>query len=636
MRNKLFLVLLASAGFGMVGCSGSEVDPSQTEVKCSETLPCADTVTQYCSKEGVCVAKKGLGVACASAVECLSLNCNAGVCAASSSSSSSTVPSGAECSQTQACADTTKYCDFNNQKCLLKKADGYLCGMANECTSNYCNSQNRCGKEPSATPECSTTQNCTDTNKYCDVQNQQCLNKKADNQRCEQAVECLSNQCNSQKRCGAQSSADPSEFAECTATQGCTDTTKYCDLLNQICLAKKADGQLCEQAVECQSNKCNSQNRCGAETSGTSECSASKSCTYTNKYCDLQNQRCLNKKADNQLCEQAVECLSNKCNSQNRCGDEPAVTPECSATKSCTDTNQYCDLQNQRCLNKKADNPLCEQAVECLSNTCNSQNRCGDEPSVTSECSATQPCADANKYCDVENQRCLAKKADGQSCQDAKECVSAKCNSKNQCGEEQSAESCASSLLCDSNTRYCDSTDKICKDKKADGQNCTEHKECINNFCGSDQRCGKITISSNTCGGDADCDITKERCDGGVCKRLSISDVEYNDCDDPGKTFCTSDGYLVRCMNGANSTSLIKTDCANASKVCVESEGVAICASTCDQENATSTICDTDDETVEIQLQCKKINGSLFYIAVGEKICEGMMTCMSWETHCSF
>ena len=213
-------ILLVSA-LSVSACNSDLENKSVIIDECDVNFPCAD-INQYCNSEHKCVDKKIGGIVCAVGLECQSGQCVDYHC---TQASSVVLP---ECSETQACADSTKYCDVHNQKCLSKKTDGMICESAVECISGLCNRLKQCGSEPSEDPsghpECSETQGCADNTKYCDDQNHKCLPKKSDGQTCQTDGECLTNHCNSKNQCGE----DVIEYTSCREDGDCQNSAQVC------------------------------------------------------------------------------------------------------------------------------------------------------------------------------------------------------------------------------------------------------------------------------------------------------------------------------------------------------------------------------------------------------------------------
>ena len=278
-----------------------------------------------------------------------------------------------ECSIENACTDTNKYCS-DEGACVDKKADDADCANANECKSGKCES-NKCVAAESGDA------------------------KKDNGAACKSADECKSGKCEDDK-CVANESGDEKE---CSAEKACTDTNKYCSA-EGACVDKKDNDADCANANECKSGKCDS-NKCVADASGEveeKECSDTKACTDTNKYCSAEG-ACVDKKVDGSTCSSANECKSGKCE-QGNC--LPAVVePECSATKACTDTNKFCSDEGT-CEDKKNDDATCSSDKECKSNYCEGDASSSEE--FEGVCKTKSEENDKKKVSDYKGQECAS------------------------------------------------------------------------------------------------------------------------------------------------------------------------------------------------------------------------------------
>jgi len=136
---------------------------------------------------------------------------------------------------------------------------------------------------------------------------------------------------------------------------------------------------------------------------------------------------------DGSPCVSDDACLSEKC-IKNRCGGSNERGP-------------------------KADGDVCTQDRECNSFICGGEQR-------------TVDCRKATCFC-MKNPD-FDKTIDGEPCQSAEQCLSGTCNSVGKCGEEQ----------------------KI-RGPKAEGDVCTEDKECDSSNCGGVSR--KVDCKKTTC-----------------------------------------------------------------------------------------------------------------------------------------
>lgn len=196
--------------------------------ECNESLRCVN-VLQYCNAERTCVDKKADGAACAVGLECLS-----GICKEFYCTNSSVNP---ECSATQACADTTKYCDIPKSQCLPKKADGESCTSANECMYGKCNQKNQCGEDVIEYISCHEDVDCQESGKVC---------------RFDKCIE-VTESCWFYKVC------DPSIswYDECVnKSKPCQDASKACNQYNECIDRAVVDGLGLGEACDNADKKC--------------------------------------------------------------------------------------------------------------------------------------------------------------------------------------------------------------------------------------------------------------------------------------------------------------------------------------------------------------------------------------------
>ncbi|MBQ9817925.1 MAG: hypothetical protein IJM59_10755, partial [Proteobacteria bacterium] len=257
---------------------------------------------------------------------------------------------------------------------------------------------------------------------------------------------------------------------------------------------------------------------------------------------------------------------------------------------------------------KKANGESCKIADDCVSNYCNPQGKCDDKP--------------------VEPQ----KKANGESCKIADDCVSNYCNPQGKCDDKPvepqkkaNGESCKKADECVSN--YCNPQGK-CDDepvepqKKANGQKCSTGKDCTSNYCNSEGKCadqpvhtdGALSLTkvpeeqNNTEGATCDRNTFVEHCDG-----LKVISCETND----NKTIVEAEeceeGYTcaLSLLDGKNRV------------MCIDSK------STCKKGTKDDIACDLDKYGFEMSVTYKCLqfeDGNYYFAFAGLEYCSGLCT----------
>jgi hypothetical protein len=209
---------------------------------------------------------------------------------------------------------------------------------------------------------------------------------------------------------GQVSQTAPACATSCRAEGDC-DATAHCD--NQICVADIPNGGSCIRNVDCESNHCNSGVCCASGDCcpstpliGVLACPASYSAAATCDQASCQgNSRvatCVNSQCGTMMIADDSACISGSL--VNECGAYKNVTctggsnqPMASGcANSCTnnagcDANAFC--RNNRCEAKVADGQPCQNNNNCEHNFCGTNMRC---------CSDTggQCCTDANQCTD--------------------------------------------------------------------------------------------------------------------------------------------------------------------------------------------------------------------------------------------
>ena len=178
------------------------------------------------------------------------------------------------------------------------------------------------------------------------------------------------------------------------------------------------------------------------------------------------------------------------------------------------------------CSSTSDDAKTCSNHRDCDTGDICQNGFCIPEP----ECWAAKPCVDDNKRCD--NGKCVdkpaptPKKANGESCSAHDECVSSYCGFDRTCAN---APACSDSMPCSNGDQYCDNG--VCIDKIANGRPCNSSIVCKSGFCNAQKTCETKPEcdDANPCA-----DETK------VCQNGKCIDKPHTTCD--SKTPCTATG----------------------------------------------------------------------------------------------
>lgn len=122
-------------------------------------------------------------------------------------------------------------------------------------------------------------------------------------------------------------------------------------------------------------------------------------------------------------CAGATDTMMGKCEALPKEG-QPCPDFTCEDGLACS-----FGAMNQTCIkpNTKADGQMCESDIECVSNYCDfGTTSCAPQKAIGAMCSFSNECKDS--YCDGMSKVCTAKKADGQACMFFDECLSDDCD----------------------------------------------------------------------------------------------------------------------------------------------------------------------------------------------------------------
>lgn len=224
------------------------------------------------------------------------------------------------------------------------------------------------------------------------------------------------------------------------------------------------------------------------------------------------------------------------------------------------------DNSNNDIVSCDADNPCGDDAKVCVNRQC--IDRCSAE-----SCSALQ-------YCGADG-LCADRSIEGQTCSDAKPCISNLICSDGVCVAQNSnivkpcdeAADCSGNMLCVNNICIARCTAQSCKN----GQICASSGFCadgadVGGACGADKPClSHLTCQSGACRqkpcSDANpCSGENEYCSGGTC--VAKCDDAINPC--AGRLVCGDEGKCIEpCYAGVCPSGTV---CGSPKRVCIPGE----------------------------------------------------------------
>ncbi len=346
-------------------CQNATVGPCAGNYACLNATSCkticaADTDCRggYYCQLGQCVTKKSDGDVCASGNQCQSNYCSNGYCCVSGKCCSQNV----HCNDGNVCTDDTcqnNQCSTANNSlaCGSGTCNGLLFTGAKSCSGGTCSGgglTSSCGGvDPCLTYSCTETgcqsgyqpSGTTCATPVCQAGNQLTTTR----------------QCNGSGSCSDGGTTGPcsgnflckdsvSCHTTCTSSAQCT-AAAYCS--NGACLAKKADGGVCSQATECQSNYCSN-----------GYCCAGGTCCVTASSC-----------ADSNVCTDDL-CQANMCTKVNNTA--PCAASTCNgliwnAPKTCSGGSCPANAQQTPCTGTET----------CMTYTCSNVGGCGATPKAS-------------------------------------------------------------------------------------------------------------------------------------------------------------------------------------------------------------------------------------------------------------
>jgi len=574
-----------------------------------------------CDGNGIC--KVLLGKQCTNGAQCLSSSCVDGVCCSTlcdgTCRACSNVKTGAadgtcafitngtdpdsDCSQQpSSTCGTTGLCNgagscslyANNTVCAsavctdsitLQNAD--LCDGTGSCVDK---STTNCSpyicSGTACLTTCSTNMHCV-SGAFCDTAMMKCVTKKANGATCSSVLECQSNFCVDGVCCDSicsgvcMSCAVSGGQGTCLPVlSGQNDNT--CQGANQACdgngSCKKAIGQSCAMATECTSNACVDGFCCN--TTCTGDCQA---CSIAKKGAGNQqgNGYCENVAAgtdpnNNCMAEPVTSCGNNGfCDGMGQC--QKFSTSTICAASSCLDADtlkgpNLCD-GNGFCATGETE---CSPYL-CKTNACKTT------------CASNMDCI-ADAYCEMAV--CVPKKADGQACANAGQCISGQCVDGVCCATAMcpdcqacnlSGNGTCSPVPAGNKDGLCSTADKACDGlgvcKKINGQSCAASADCVTDNCVDGVCCNTACITPcqacNVAGNIGICSNVPSGQDDGTCTGADVACDGNGECKkELGQTCSSATECLVgKCVDGV----CCNTDCTETCKACNLPNSLGLC-----------------------------------------------------------
>ena len=378
---------------------------------------------------------------------------------------------------------------------------------------------------------------------------------------------------------------------------------------------KKAVGDACTSADECESNKC-VDSKCVADDADKKDDGAD--CTKADEcksgFCGEDNkcaQKADDKKDDGADCTKSDECKSALCY-EGKCGipsgdcDPSATADACINGHFITCDADFTSSEATYSVEKCADNEVCAidgNAKGCLEE-CTQENEtktmCDIDNAIDADTITTQlnlTCQKVgnglayvvtsetncgNDLCDTTTNKCYVapERADnGEKCKENGDCKSAYCKIDAGATEGVCTAKAANGADCTENaaceTGYCDETSKKCAVRPSSyakkGESCTNSEECETGFC-SNKLCADLPKTT-----DPECGTTK------ACAQDQICNTEFKCVAKTGD----KGGYGDVCTDDTGCVDGMK--CHSAQKKCRIAQEIDQSSISCEKA---STTCD--------------------------------------------
>lgn len=430
-------------GRGICDESGNVGDPCERTCRyenycnggtCAARRPSGEACTDgeqclafLCNDDRICGAPDGQG--CRRDEDCASRRCAGGVCGGSSDGS---------CFDDEQCPDG-QLCNFDTDRCVEPQPDGAPCRRDEECRSDFCTDDDRCGARPSVGDPCTSFSGDCALDAYCSQG--RCALRAAPGEACDSLEACQLPFLCQGGRCRLPNLACmPARAGEPCALLRVCDDDSWCDFVGGVvCRSRFGIGEECQASPVPGVRVCAAGSLCLADETGTSRCLAQA----------REGDGC---GAGSIGCAEGLACVEGTCmpagDVGRPCDDfgDPCPAPlfcdrreTCQAPggegADCADQDEcvegyYCD---STCTTKKPMGAECRDTFECQDDLwCNTLSgdrteTCVADLVIGSECdSREQPCA-AGSYCPPGLTTCTAFAADGDDCSSDEECLSGVC-----------------------------------------------------------------------------------------------------------------------------------------------------------------------------------------------------------------
>ncbi len=450
----------------------------------------------------------------------------------------------AACEQDEDC-DPLAHCDEG--ECLSDLGDGQPCNEDSDCRSAHCANGFCCGGGECcaqaadcpaayrAAPVCDEPGACQGHRVDALCQESTCTSSPPidDDRGCGEGL--LSDECGLYPavRCtGEPAQEDPACAGACASDAQC-DAAAHCD--EGRCEADRGDGDVCDEASDCQSGYC-----------GNGHCCAEGECCAVAADCPPGWARpascdrpaaCQGTRLD-AVCSPEHRCASLRVDDDRACGGETLADPcglfddlyctgaeqqpeprcplQCASDEDC-DPGAHCDGV---CLRDLADGQPCDESSDCSSGHCANRFCCaaGDCCQVPQDCPAAYWQA---PRCD-DPSRCQGTRRDAI-------CAASVCGTGSPIGDDRS---CAAGLLSDDcglyPAVYCDGTES--QSDPACAQSCQQDADCDPGAHCDGGRCLADVAAGGACDEPSDCReglycadgvCCSSRCDG-LCQRCDL------------------------------------------------------------------------------------------------------------------
>lgn len=272
----------------------------------------------------------------------------------------------------------------------------------------------------------------------------------------------------------------------------------------RICTAVKQNGEDCTYPQECSSRECAPDGKCGLPVGSDQRCNRNEDCRSS--YCNRMTNQCADTVEHGEPCADDAQCGDGVCGrSSNTC-----VEDFCQNDADCADT-QYCSGSYAECIERRSEGANCFSDEECLSNYCNSDERCGPETPMGGACQSNSQCY---PWGACEGGMCVPLKDPGQACTGLQSCKppficqNGRCELINiSCVPAKVGEPCASLRVCEAKAT-CDVVNGIvCKPRGGQGDSCIRPTDCdLEFYCARSRTCEPRPTEGEACeSGDMPC-----------------------------------------------------------------------------------------------------------------------------------